>query len=145
MSRDIAFFPLFQIEKMVRYPRKKRPKIRNAVREAMDFNAGMEFFKQLETEKVLAYLKAMELKTLMEHPYFLAGAGVTALVALLMRWRLLLVILVTLTGFMYLLGYTLEKGTSLDGGLPTESLVVLVGGGAFIVFLAIYLLFIRSE
>lgn len=111
----------------------------------MDFNAGMEFFKQLETEKVLAYLKAMELKTLMEHPYFLAGVGVTALVALLMRWRLLLVILVTLTGFMYLLGYTLEKGTSLEGGLPTEALVVLVGGGAFIVFLAIYLLFIRSE
>ena len=51
----------------------------------------------------------------------------------------------TITGFIYLLGYTLEKGVSLDQGMPTDSLLVLVGGGTFIVFLAIYLLFIRSE
>ena len=62
-----------------------------------------------------------------------------------MRWRLLLVLVMSITGFIYLLGYTLSKGTSLEGGMPGDSLMVLVGGGTFIVFLAIYLLFIRSE
>ena len=111
----------------------------------MDFSAAVEFVKQFETEKVMAYLKAMDVKTVMEHPYFLTGVGVTAVIAYLMRWRLLLVVVMSITGFIYLLGYTLEQGTSLEGGMPTESLVVLVGGGSFIVFLAIYLLFIRND
>lgn len=111
----------------------------------MNFNSVIEFLKQFETAKVMAYLQAMDVKTLMEHPYFLAGVGVTAVIAYLMRWRLLLVVVMTITGFIYLLGYTLSRGTSLDGGMPTDSLMVLVGGGSFIVFLAIYLLFIRSE
>ena len=111
----------------------------------MDFSSVIEFLQKLETKKIMAYLQAMDLKTVMEHPYFLTGVGLTAVVAYLMRWRLLLVTVMTITGFIYLLGYTLSKGTSLDGGMPTDSLVVLVGGGSFIVFLAIYLLFIRND
>ena len=111
----------------------------------MDFSSAIELIKNFETEKVMAYLKAMDLKTVMEHPFFLAGVGVTAVVAYLMRWRLLLVVVMTITGFIYLLGYTLSKGVSLEGGMPTDALMVLIGGGAFIVFLAIYLLFIRNE
>jgi len=111
----------------------------------VDFSPVIEFLQKLETKKVMAYLQAMDLKTVMGHPYFLTGVGITAVVAYLMRWRLLLVTVMTITGFIYLLGYTLEKGTSLEGGMPTDSLVVLVGGGAFIVFLAIYLLFIRND
>ncbi len=111
----------------------------------MDFNSVIEFLKQFETTKVMAHLQSMDLKTMMEHPYFLTGIGITAVIAYLMRWRLLLVVVMTITGFIYLLGYTLSKGVSLEGGLPGDALMVLVGGGAFIVFLAIYLLFIRSE
>jgi hypothetical protein len=111
----------------------------------MDFNSTIEFFKQFKTEKVMAYIQAMDLKTVMEHPYFLAGVGVAAIIAYLMRWRLLLVVMMVITGFIYLLGYTLSKGTSLEGGMPGDALMVLVGGGTCIVFLAIYLLFIRSE
>jgi hypothetical protein len=111
----------------------------------MSFSSAVEFIKQFETAKVMAYIQAMDVKTVMEHPYFLAGVGVTAIIAYLMRWRLLLVVVMTITGFIYLLGYTLSKGVSLESGMPTDSLLVLVGGGSFIVFLAIYLLFIRSE
>ena len=111
----------------------------------MDFSSAVDFFKQFETTKIMAYIKAMDLKTVMEHPYFLAGVGVTAIVAFLMKWRLLLVVVIVITGFIYLLGYTLSKGVSLEGGMPTDALVVLIGGGAFIVFLAIYLLFIRND
>ena len=111
----------------------------------MDFSSAVEFIKQFETTKIMAYIKAMDLKTIMEHPYFLAGVGVTAIIAYLMKWRLLLVVVMTITGFVYLLGYTLSRGVSLEGGMPTDALMVLVGGGSFIVFLAIYLLFIRND
>ena len=111
----------------------------------MDFSSVIEFLQQFETKKVMAYMQEMDVKTLMEHPYFLAGIGVAAIVAYIMRWRLLLVTVMSLTGFIYLLGYTLSQGTSLEGGIPGNSLMVLVGGGSFIVFLAIYLLFIKGE
>jgi len=111
----------------------------------MDFNSVVEFIKQFETTKVMAYIKAMDLKTVMEHPYFLTGVGVTAVVAYLMRWRLLLVVVMAITGFIYLLSYTLSKGVSMESGMPTDALLVMVGGGSFIVFLAIYLLFIRND
>lgn len=111
----------------------------------MDFNAVIKFLQQFETAKVMAALQAMDLKSVMEHPYFLTGVGVAAVVAYLMRWRLLLVVVMSITGFIYLLGYTISQGTSLEGGMPTESLAVLIGGGSFIVFLAIYLLFIRND
>ncbi len=111
----------------------------------MDFSSIIEFLQKFETSKIMATLQSMDLKEIMEHPFFLAGVGVSAVVAYLMRWRLLLVIVMTITGFIYLLGYTLSHGTSLEGGMASDSLMVLVGGGAFIVFLAIYLLFIRTE
>ena len=111
----------------------------------MDFSAAIEFLKQLETTKVMTYIQAMDLTEAMKHPYFLTAVGVTAVFAFLMRWRLLLVTVMSVTGFIYLLSYTVAQGTSLEKGLPAESLAVLVGGGSFIIFLAIYLLFIRSD
>lgn len=111
----------------------------------MTFASVMEFLKNFETAKIMAYIQAMDLKTVMEHPYFLTGVGIVAVIAFLMRWRLLLVIVMTITGFIYLLSYTLAQGTSLEGGMPTDALMVLIGGGSFIVFLAIYLLFIRND
>ena len=111
----------------------------------MDFSSIIEFLKQFETTKVMAYVQAMDLTEVMKHPYFLTGVGIAAVVAYLMRWRLLLVTVMTITGSIYLLSYTLAQGTSLEKGLPVDALAILVGGGAFIIFLAIYLLFIRSD
>lgn len=111
----------------------------------MNFSTAIEFLKQFETTKVMEFLQTMDVKTVMEHPYFLTGIGVLAIIAYFMRWRLLLVTVMSITGFTYLLGYTLAQDTSLKGGMPTDSLLVLIGGGAFIVFLAIYLLFISND
>ena len=111
----------------------------------MDFTAVIEFLKQFETTKVMEFLQTMDVKTVMEHPYFLTGIGLLAVIAYFMRWRLLLVTVMSITGFIYLLGYTLAQDTTMKDGMPIESLVVLIGGGAFIVFLSIYLLFIRND
>ena len=111
----------------------------------MDFSSVIEFLKQFETSKVMGYIQAMDLKEVMHHPYFLTAVGVTAVIALLMRWRLLLVTVMSITGFIYLLSYTLAQGVSLEKGMPADALMILIGGGAFIVFVAIYLLFIRGD
>jgi hypothetical protein len=111
----------------------------------MDFSAVIEFLQQFETKKIMAYIQEADLKTLMEHPYFLGAIGVAAIIAFVMKWRLLLVTVMSVTGFIYLLGYTLSKDISMEKGIPGDALMVLVGGGTFIIFLAIYLLFIRND
>ena len=111
----------------------------------MDFSSFMTYLQQFETAKVLKYLETLNLQELMRNPYFLGGTGALGIIALLMRWRLLLVVILTISGFVALLSYTMEQGTSLEGGLASDSLLVFIGGGALLVFLVIYLLFIRSE
>jgi hypothetical protein len=117
--------------------------------DAMDFqgllDAAAEFLQTFETKKVVAYLKEAELQELMKSPYFLVSAGALAIVSLIMRWRLLLVTVMTVTGFVYLLSYTLSQDTSLEGGIGNQTLLVFICGGTIIVFLAIYLLFIRND
>ena len=108
----------------------------------MDWSAVLE---KLETSAIIGYLQALDLQALVHHPYFLAGTGGLAVIALLMRWRMLLVTILTVSGFAWLLAYTLERGTSIEGGIGSETLMVFVGGGAVIVFAAIYFLFIRGE
>ena len=105
----------------------------------------IEFLQKFQTEKVLAYLQEADMQSLMQHPYFLGAVGTLAVIALIMKWRLLLVTVMSITGFAYLLSYTLAQDTSLEGGIGNDALVVFIGGGTVIVFLAIYLLFIRGE
>jgi len=108
----------------------------------MDWGSILE---KLETSAIIGYLEELDLQALVNHPYFLYGTAALAIIALFMRWRLLLVTILSVSGFAWLLAYTMQQGTSLEGGVGTETLVVFVGGGAVIVFVAIYLLFIRGE
>ncbi len=111
----------------------------------MDITAIVDFLQRFETAKVIKYLETINIQELMRNPYFLGGTGTLAVIAFLMRWRLLLVVILTISGFVALLSYTLEQGTSLEGGLASDALLVFVGGGALLVFLVIYMLFIRNE
>jgi hypothetical protein len=111
----------------------------------MDLTAAKEVLEKFETSNVVAYLQSLDLQELIHNPYFLGGAAALAVLCLFMRWRVLLVTILTISGFVWLLSYTLAQGTSLEGGAGNETLVVFVGGGTVIVFLAIYFLFIRGE
>ena len=105
----------------------------------------MEWLKFFETARIMSYLQALDLQSLVQSPYFLGGAGALAVIALVMRWRVLLALTLTITGFVWLLSYTMTQDTSMAGGGANDTLVVFVFGGAAIVFVAIYLLFIRGE
>lgn len=111
----------------------------------MEYTALTEVLQNLETSRVVEYLRTLNLQELVNSPYFLGASAAAAVVALLMRWRLLLVTILSISSFAWLLSYTLEQDTSLTGGVPDETLAVFVGGGTVIVFLAIYLLFIRGD
>lgn len=110
----------------------------------MNFAAIGDFLKYFETERVLAFLNDMNVGDLIHNPYFLGAMGLLALLALFMKWRLLLVSILTVTGLAGLVAYTLEKGTEL-GGLGNQSLLMFVGVGAVLIALVIYLLFIKSD
>ncbi len=111
----------------------------------LDLSAIMDFFANFETTKVIATLEKLNLQELIHNPYFLGGTGTLAVIAFLMRWRLLLVVILTIAGFVWLFSYTMEQGTSLEGGAASDTLMVFIAGGTLIVFLVIYLLFIRGE
>jgi len=109
------------------------------------FDKIISFIKSLQTDQIAGYLQQAEIGKLIHHPYFLAVAGTLAIVCLIMKWRTLLTFEIIVVGFAELLNYTFAKGTDLDKGMGSDSLMVFVGFGAVIVGLAIYLLFIKSE
>jgi hypothetical protein len=104
----------------------------------------MQFLENFQTERVVAWMQAMKIGDLIHNPFFLGGVAVVSVISLIMKWRAFLAICVGLTGFVYLISYTLQQGTQLEG-LTSSSLLVFVGGGAAIIGLVIYLLFIKSE
>ena len=110
----------------------------------MSATAGLELLKNFDTARVVQFLKEMNVGELIHDPWFLGAMGALALLALLMKWRLLLVAILGVTGLAGLISYTLERGTRLDT-LGNQTLLIFVGGGAVLIVLVIYLLFIKSE
>lgn len=110
----------------------------------MSANAGLDLLKNFETAKVVQFLKDMNVGELIHHPWFLGAMGGLALLALLMKWRVLLAAILSVTGLAGLISYTLERGTQL-GALGNQTLLIFVGGGALLIVIVIYLLFIKSE
>jgi len=112
----------------------------------MEFiNSIIDFLKELSTENILGYMNDAKVGDLIHNPYFLIAMGVIAVISLIMKWRLLLVANLSVVGFAGLMSYTMEKGTSLDGGLTNDSLLIFIGVGAVIIGAVIYFLFIKSE
>jgi hypothetical protein len=110
----------------------------------MDFSKVVGFFQHFETGRVLRTLQDLDLGRLVHNPWLLGGVGALALIALFMRWRVLLTTLLGVTGFVWLIAHTLKKGTDINS-LGSGSLVTFVGGGVVIILVVIYFLFIRSD
>jgi hypothetical protein len=110
----------------------------------MDFSRVLGYLKNFDTARTWQALQDLNVGELIHNPWFLGSIGVLALVSLIMRWRLLLVVLVSVTAFTWLLSYVHQRGTELDG-LANDTLLIFAGGGVFIIFFFIYLLFIRGD
>jgi len=104
----------------------------------------MAMLHNFETENLVALMQEMNLAELIANPAFLGTMAVIAAICLFTKWHGLLAIVFGLTGFTWLLSYTLQQGTELDGA-SNPTLLVFVGGGVVIVGVVIYLLFIKSD
>lgn len=110
----------------------------------MNLDDISKFFQNFKTDQVLEYLEKMKLETLIHNPWFLGTVATLALMALILRWRVLLTLILGLSGFTYLLSYTMKRGTDL-GGVGDSTLLVFVGGGVVVMGVVIYMLFIKAE
>ena len=110
----------------------------------MNFEPILDFFRNFQTERVLERLQQWNIAELINEPWFLASAAVLALIAFLLRWRVLLATVLGLTGFVWLLSYTMAQGTSTDS-LTNDTLLVFIGGGVVLVGVVIYLLFVKTD
>jgi hypothetical protein len=100
--------------------------------------------QKLETGRIMQQLERLDVQQLIENPYLLGGIGALALISLIMRWRLLLVTLMAVTGFVWLVYYVQQRGTELNA-FATDSLLLFVGGGVTLIGLVIYYLFVKAD
>lgn len=101
--------------------------------------------QNLETENIITFLGQFDLATYIRNPIFLGTMGVLAILCLFFKWRLLLSTIVGITGLAWLISYTVARGTGIDEGLRTQNLLVFVGGAVAIIFVMIYLVFIKHD
>jgi len=104
----------------------------------------LDVLKSMETKRILQYLGDMNIGDLIHNPWFLGTMGALALMALFCKWRALLAIILGVTGLSWLISYTVQQGTDLQG-LSNTNLYVFVAAGVAIIFVVIYLLFIRHD
>lgn len=102
--------------------------------------AVIEWLKPLNTSMIIRYISELNL---MQNPWFIGGSLVFILTCLLLRWYLLLTCTLSLTGFIALVYLVHNTGTDLEHS--SDSLFIFVGGGAVLVFLFIYMVFMRSD
>jgi len=107
-------------------------------------DALKELFQNLQTEHLIELLQQMNLAELIQNPVFLGTMGIIAALCLFKRWYGFLAMVMGITGFVWLVTYTLQQGTELEGG-SNPVLLVFIGGGVIIIGVMIYLLFIKSE
>jgi hypothetical protein len=110
----------------------------------MDFSQVVSYLKNFQIARTWQLLQDMNISELIHNPWFLGSIGVLSLISLFMRWRVLLVLLVSVTACTWLFSYVQQRGTELDS-LGSESLLIFAGGGVAILFFTIYLLFIRGD
>lgn len=111
----------------------------------MDFSQIGPFLENFKTAKVLAAIQDAELGDMMKTGWFWGSTLGLAVFFSIMRWRGMLISLIIVVGMAWLIANSLSEGTSLESGAGSSNLLVFVCGGAVLIGLVIYLLFIKSD
>lgn len=112
---------------------------------AISVDSILATLKELDNDHIIEFLGQMQIAEYIHNPLFLGGMVVLAIFCLIFKWRVLLATIVGLTGLAWLASYTVQQGTDVSEGLKSNSLVFFLGGGAVIVGLMIYLVFIKED
>jgi len=110
----------------------------------MDLSTVKDFLEPLRTEHLMETLRNANLGDLIYNPWFLAVLGVICLVSIILKRQALLFMLLTTVGYACVIDYTLQKKPSIST-VGSEPVLVFAGGGAILVFVFIYYLFLRQD
>jgi hypothetical protein len=110
----------------------------------MDFTSILDFLQNFQTGRFVSYIQSLKIGEIIHNPWVLGAIGGMALLALVMRWRVLLALILSISGFAGLINYTIQHEASAEN-LSQQTLTIFVIGGACIIFVVIYLLFIKTD
>ncbi|NOY14520.1 MAG: hypothetical protein GXP51_12945 [Deltaproteobacteria bacterium] len=103
-----------------------------------------EFMTNFRTDHIMHQLESWNVADLSTNPWFLGGFAATVLITYFLGMRAISAFIVGVGGFTLALSWTVARGVGLKG-VESGGIYIIVGGGAIIVGLFIYLLFIKSE
>lgn len=110
----------------------------------MNWDTIKQYLEYFRTDQVMQQLQDWNISDLSTNPWFLGGFAVIILFAYFMGWKAIAGFISGVGGFALVVSLALGKGTGVEG-IASGGLWIIVGGGAVVVFLFIYLLFIKSE
>lgn len=110
----------------------------------MSWTDFKEFMTNFRTDNVMQQLQAWNVGDLTHNPWFLGGFAAVALICYFLGLRAIASFIVGIGGFALAVSWTVAQGTG-TAGIEGGGIYILVGGGALVIGLFIYLLFIRSE
>lgn len=98
----------------------------------------------LRTDQVMQQLQNWNVGELNSNPWFLGGFAIAILLTYFIGWKAISGFLVGLGGFALVVSLAVGKGTGTEG-IAGGGVWILVGGGAAVIALFIYILFIKSD
>jgi len=110
----------------------------------MTWTDAKEFMTNFRTDNIMQQLEAWNIADLSNNPWALGGFAAAALLCYFLGLRAIAAFIVGIGGFALALSWTVAQGTGTEG-IQGGGIYILVGGGALVIGLFIYLLFIKSE
>ena len=110
----------------------------------MNWDNIKHYLDYFRTDQVMQQLQDWNVGDLSTNPWFLGGFAAIILITYFIGWRAIAGLISGIGGFALVVSLAIGKGTGVDG-IAGGGLWIIVGGGAVVVFLFIYLLFIKSE
>ncbi len=110
----------------------------------MNWAVIKDYMELFRTDNVMQQLQDWNVGNLSTDPWFLGGFAVVILFTYFMGWKAVSAFMTGLGGFAIALSWTVSKGTG-TAGIESGGIYIIVGGGALVVGLFIYLLFIKGD
>ncbi len=103
-----------------------------------------QYMENFRSDQVMQQLQDWNVTDLNSNPWFLGAFAAIILITYFIGWRAISGFISGIGGFALVLSFAFDKGTGVEG-IASGGLWILVGGGVVVVFLFIYLLFIKAE
>lgn len=110
----------------------------------MSWETAKNYLDTFRTDRLIEQLHAWNVGELHSSPWFLGVFAAIIVISWLVGWRAITAIMVGVGGFVLAVSWTVSRGIGTEG-IQDGGLYIIVGGGALVVILFIYLLFVKTE